>query len=153
MRAISTSYGVINSDTIIEDNHVSNVHKSSDTSSSYGLQSIISRKNVLNFKESKKSAISVQSDHHKSAAQEIIIHADRKDYNRGPENLCIYRGDHSSNTARAFSEGRIDAHSVSEDSNNSTKIIIKKEVQWFIKSNRNTISTVNISAALVEIVD
>ena len=153
MRAVSTSYGVMDSDTIMDGNHVSNTRKPSGADSSYGLRSIVSRKNALNFKQSGKPTTSVHSDRRESAAQEITIHADGKDYSRCPKSPRIYRGDHSSNTARVFSEGRVDADSIGGESNDSTKMIIKKEVQWFVESDKNTVSTVNTGGASLEMAD
>lgn len=153
MRAVSTSYGVMDSDTIIEGNHLYNTRKPSGAGSSYGLRSLVSRKNALNFKQSGKPASSAHSDRRQSGAQEIIIHADGKDYGRGPKSPPIYRGDHSSNTARVFSEGRVDADSIGGDSHDSTKMIIKKEVQWFVESDKNTVSTVNTGGASLEMAD
>ncbi|ERF70271.1 hypothetical protein EPUS_09109 [Endocarpon pusillum Z07020] len=153
IRAVSTRYGAMDSETMMDGNHMYDTRKPKGAHSSYGLRSIFSRKNALNFKQSEKPVTSVHSGRRESAAQEIIIHAEGKDYDRDARSPQIYRGDHSSNTARVFSEGRVDADSVDEESNDSTKMIIKKEVQWFVESDKNTVSTVNTGGASLEMAD
>ena len=143
----------MDSDTIIGGDHVSNMRKPCGNGSSYGLRSMVSKKSVLTSKQARKSTTSVHSDRRESAAQEIIIHANGKDYDSSLKCPRIYRGDHSSNTARVFSEGRVDADSIGGESNDSTKMIIKKEVQWLVESDKNTVSTIHTAAASVEMAD
>ncbi len=152
MRAVSTSYGALQSDTIMGGDHVSNLRKPSGTGSSYGLRSMISRKRALNSKQSGKSTTSAHSDRRESAAQDII-HADGKDHESIPKSPRIYRGDQSSNMAQVFSKGRVDTESIGGESNDSTKMIIKKEVQWVVESDKNTVSTAHTGAPSVEMTD
>lgn len=47
-------------------------------------------------------------------------------------NPYLYRGDHACSTASAMYNGQVDSRSIGSD--DSTKMIIKKEVQWTIGS-------------------
>jgi hypothetical protein len=135
---------------------------------SYGLRSFVSRKSqTLRSHDSAKSLKSsaISTDHRASLPRISPAHASSNRNNKGSgtqqqqqggggQQQRIYQGDQVSNIAQVFSEGRGDAQSIGHDSNDSTsRMIIKKEVQWTVESDKNTISTTHTAVTAEEGVD
>jgi hypothetical protein len=116
MRALSTNYGAMDRDTVMLGSQLQDTRKDSN----YGLRSMESAKT-------------------QAAKRGSILNASARRDTSAPESpppagidSRIYRGDQASSIARAFSERHLDSESVG--SNDSTKMIIKKEVQWVVES-------------------
>jgi hypothetical protein len=154
MRAVSTNYGAMGTDTIMDGSHLSNTNKGSHGGGSYGIRSIFSNKsqNLMSKHSAKSTTLISSSSHHEPQATTIEMRA----YRNNEDNVLhvpIYRGDHSSTTARVYSEGRVDAASIGGDSNDSTRMIIRKEVQWLVQTDKNAVSTVNTPVTPDEVSD
>lgn len=153
MRAVSTNYGAMDSETIMDGSHLSDANQASGAGvggRSYGLRSILMKRNPRpNSNHPAKFTNSVTpSDSHEPLRELSVICAGAKNRDSDTLILPVYHGDRTRNTAHVFSEGRMDADSLGGDSNGSTKMIIKKEVQWVVETDKNTVAFNNIDVGV-----
>lgn len=145
MRAVSTNYGAMCTDTIMDGGHMSNTNISSHGGGSYyGIRSELWNKShgLLSRHSAKSTTLISSASLHEPQTTAIEM----RQYGNQGDNVIhppIHPGAHSSTKERVFSEGRADAASIGSDSNDSTKMIIRKEVQWLVLTNKNSVSTSN----------
>lgn len=170
MRAVSTKLGSMDAETIMNGSYLVDTNKAgggdatgAGSGGSYGLRSFVSRKSrILRSHRSTKSL--------KSSAPSIdqraslppmfpVLASSNTDPDSGTQSQPpgagdqqrIYQGDRFSNIAQVFSEGRGDAQSIGHDSNDSTsRMIIKKDVQWTVDCDKHTVSTTHTAVTAEE---
>ena len=160
MRAVSTKLGSIDAETIMNGSYVVETHKSDAAGSggSYGLRSFVSKRsqNLRSLGSTKSVALVSRRESQQGISAVHETGKNNNDSNNdsgAPGGPRIYQGDQFSNIAQVFSEGRVDAQSIGHDSNDSTRMIIKKEVQWTVESDKNTVDSIHTAATTEEPAD
>lgn len=145
IRAISTKYGAMDSETIMDGNHLSETHEHCDGVHRYSLPSVTSTKyqNLISRDSAMPINSATRSDHHESLGRAADKCAAGKSLECVTLTPQLYPGYQTSNTARIYSEGRVEEGSISGDNIDTSKMIIKKEIQWVVETERDTFSVSN----------